>query len=211
MAAVTFGSVPPLGNRAGARLPSSPWPGAFFVRHRAGSLRIESPWLRSTRGGRSVNPALFLECRVRFTFLMEAECFHQERSHSREVSDAGPAERADHDRTDTGELPDADVHPAVRGIPPGAEPPRHQHRHAAHRYQVAAVVAPDDAVSRCAILAAAAFPRIPVVGTRVRQCGRQAGQHCRQAKTSLTQAPQRDHVRMMTRARRKGKTTARRA
>ena len=35
---------------------------------RAGSLRIESAGPRSTRCGRSVNPALSFNCRVRFTF-----------------------------------------------------------------------------------------------------------------------------------------------
>src|SRR5438552_6443045 len=32
------------------------------------------------RGGRSVNPALLVDLRARFTFLIEAECFDQKRS-----------------------------------------------------------------------------------------------------------------------------------
>jgi hypothetical protein len=44
----------------------------------------------SKRVARSVNPALFLEFRVRFTFLWTPKCFHHERSHSGGRREANP-------------------------------------------------------------------------------------------------------------------------
>src|SRR2546423_4213779 len=53
---------------------------------RAGSLRIEATLPRPIRGGRSVNPALLLGFRARFTFLIEAPGFDQKRSCSRKTA-----------------------------------------------------------------------------------------------------------------------------
>jgi hypothetical protein len=57
---------------------------------------------------------------------------------------------------------------AVRRGLPFAVRCRDHHRQAACRDQIAAIVIPNDGVSRAAILAATAFKRIPLMGTRDR-------------------------------------------
>ena len=53
------------------------------------------------------------------------------------------------------------------------------HRQAACRDQIAAIVMPNDGVSRAAIVVATAFKRIPIMCTRDRRCDKEAGQYRR--------------------------------
>ena len=62
--------------------------GTPFAAGRKSANALEQDRLTWNRSGDSmsdVNLALYSKFRVRFTFFMEAKCFHEERSHSRKL------------------------------------------------------------------------------------------------------------------------------
>ena len=77
---------------------------------------------------------------------------------------ARAAERANKVFAPRSQFADADVDALVRGFPPARIIFRDHHRHAARRHQKASITALNDVVGWRAVVVAAAFDRVPVMG-----------------------------------------------